>query len=424
MLLKHRRLLMQMGEDKGIRAVCFEADGDQTVSITKSGSAPTLTMQYSYDGISWNAWDLSALSFGGSKKVYVRGVGNTRFASGSSAYNHFTFGTDALVYVSGIVETLLSWQRGISPYSNSYVFYRLFYGQTALCSAKGLIFSSSNITSYAYHSMFYGCTSLLDCPESLPATLTGTYNCRSMFYNCSSLTAAPELPATTLADSCYYDMFRGCSSLTTAPELPATTLDNHCYYNMFRDCSSLTTAPELPATTLKKYCYEYMFYNCSSLTTAPELPATTLAVNCYKDMFYGCSSLTTVPESLPATTLVEQCYEDMFYGCSSITTAPELPATTLAERCYFFMFEGCSSLTTAPELPATTLADTCYFGMFYGCTNLNSVRCRAKVTANRATDNWLYRTASNGTFYGYSEYGWESGASGKPSKWNFVELTD
>ena len=276
-LLLRRRQLLIRGEEKGIRAVCFEADGDQTVSITKSGSAPTLTMQYSYNGRSWLDWDLSALSFGGSKKVYVRGVGNTRFASSTSAYNSFTFGTDALVYVSGIVETLLSWSRGISSYRYSCVFYKLFYGQTALCSAKNLIFSSSNITSYAYHSMFYGCTSLLDCPESLPSTLTGSNNCNSMFYNCSSLTTAPELPATTLADRCYKDMFYYCSSLTTAPEsLPATTLKIDCYREMFHNCSSLTTAPELPATTLYDYCYYSMFYNCSSLTTAPKLPATTL----------------------------------------------------------------------------------------------------------------------------------------------------
>ena len=34
-----------------------------------------------------------------------------------------------------------------------------------------------------------------------------------MFYGCTSLTTAPELPATSLADNCYYHMFYGCSSL-------------------------------------------------------------------------------------------------------------------------------------------------------------------------------------------------------------------
>ena len=34
-------------------------------------------------------------------------------------------------------------------------------------------------------------------------------------------------------------MFLGCSSLTTAPELPATTLASSCYGGMFSSCSNL-----------------------------------------------------------------------------------------------------------------------------------------------------------------------------------------
>ena len=60
-------------------------------------------------------------------------------------------------------------------------------------------------------------------------------------------------------------MFNGCTSLTEAPELPATTLANQCYYQMFKNCTSLITAPELPATTLASYCYDYMFDNCQTL---------------------------------------------------------------------------------------------------------------------------------------------------------------
>lgn len=294
LLLRRRQLLIRR-EEKDVRAVCFKADGDQTVSITKSNTTPpTITMQYSYDGTSWNDWDLSALSFGGSKKVYVRGVNNKRFASGLYACNTFTFSTSAFVYVSGIVETLLDWETEIPSYKTDFVFGRLFYNQTALRSAKGLVFSSSNITRYAYYSMFYRCTNLLDGPESLPATLTGTYNC--------------------------YQMFEGCSRLTTAPDLPATTLTDFCY-------------------------------------------------------------------------------ERMFYGCRSLTAAPELPATTLVQECYYYMF--------------------------CGCTKLNYIKCRAKVTASRATSFWLYNVATSGTFYGYSEYKWTSGSGSTiPSGWTFIKLTD
>jgi hypothetical protein len=115
-----------------------------------------------------------------------------------------------------------------------------------------------------------------------------------LFYQCVPLTTAPELPATTLASSCYDNMFRDCSSLVTAPKLPATTLASACYQDMFRNCSSLVTAPELPATTLANWCYYSMFENCSSLVTAPELPATTLNKWCYNTMFKGCQALSKI----------------------------------------------------------------------------------------------------------------------------------
>jgi hypothetical protein len=86
-----------------------------------------------------------------------------------------------------------------------------------------------------------------------------------MFYGCTSLIAAPELPATTLANSCYENMFYGCTSLKVAPELPATTLASNCYWSLFNKCTSLITAPDLPATTLASNCYFHMFNGCTSL---------------------------------------------------------------------------------------------------------------------------------------------------------------
>ena len=192
-----------------------------------------------------------------------------------------------------------------------------------------------------------------------------------LFNYCTQLTSAPELPATTLADNCYFSMFEGCTSLTTAPELPATTLADNCYFSMFEGCTSLTTAPELPATTLDFQCYCRMFEGCTSLTTAPELKATTLA---------------------------NSCYSNMFNGCTSLTTAPKLKATTLTSNCYSSMFDGCTSLTTAPELPATTLADYCYQNMFAGCTNLKSVTMLAtNVSARDCLSAWLTDAGTSAT---------------------------
>ena len=193
-------------------------------------------------------------------------------------------------------------------------------------------------------------------------------------------------------------LFYGCTALTSAPDLPATTLANECYYGMFIDCTSLASAPELKATTLADKCYNRMFFNCTSLTSAPELKATTLAPECCYDMFYGCTSLASAP-NLPATKLAKSCYWQMFYGCTSLTSAPELKATTLATGCYYKMFNGCTSLTSAPELKATTLAPNCYSGMFRDCTKLSTVTMLtpSDQITNRCCYNWLYNAGTDGT---------------------------
>ena len=154
-----------------------------------------------------------------------------------------------------------------------------------------------------------------------------TQNARfcNLFQDCTALTSAPELPATTLAESCYSAMFSGCKSLKSAPKLSATTLAEGCYQFMFGGCSNLQEAPELPATTLANYCYNLMFYDCTSLTSTPELPATTLANACYQLMFGGCTNLSSVTMSARSDQITSKencCYgwlEDAGTGAASRT---------------------------------------------------------------------------------------------------------
>ncbi len=229
------------------------------------------------------------------------------------------------------------------------------------------------------------------------------------------------LPATTLADSCYWAMFQGCTGLTSAPALSATTLAAGCYSGMFEGCTSLTSAPVLPATTLASACYYSMFQGCTGLTSAPALSATTLANACYQGMFQGCEGLTSAP-ALPATTMAAVCYLRMFKGCTGLTSAPALSATTLADCCYQGMFQNCTSLTSTPVLHATELVQQCYQEMFKGCSSLSTVTCLATSTATDAyycTEDWLDGVASTGTFYkAASMESWTTdSASGIPSGW-------
>ena len=107
-----------------------------------------------------------------------------------------------------------------------------------------------------------------------------------LFSNCGILTSAPELPATELAEGCYYSMFFECQSLTTAPELPAMTLAKGCYFNMFNNCRALTSAPELPATKLANNCYNGMFYECTNLESVTMLATDVSAMNCLYKWLY------------------------------------------------------------------------------------------------------------------------------------------
>ena len=245
LLIRRRNLLIRKQEEEmNIRAVCFKADGEQTVTIVKVNISSAKVFQYSYDGVTWESWDLTPLPFGGPTKVYIRGY-NKALSYDIATYEYFSFGTDAYVYVSGIVESLLDGDNEVLTYGTQGILRQLFYHQTALRSAENLRFEAQS-TAYGvvsvYALMFQGCTNLLYAPKVLSANnFEGFYNYQYMFDGCTSLITAPELPATKLADQCYQYMFRNCTSLITAPELPATKLATRCYQYMFRNCTSLKT---------------------------------------------------------------------------------------------------------------------------------------------------------------------------------------
>ena len=51
---------------------------------------------------------------------------------------------------------------------------------------------------------------------------------------------APSLPATTLAESCYYTMFAMCTALTQAPEIKTYTPDLSAYISMLNIFNGIT----------------------------------------------------------------------------------------------------------------------------------------------------------------------------------------
>jgi hypothetical protein len=322
----------------------------------------------------------------------------------TSAFEYFVTSAGLTARVYGNVNSLLfagSFYHGNFPVPQTaetaaYAFYKLFQNKT------GFTFGAPNELQHIV----------------LPVPANGLQDSiyREMFLGCTNMTTAPELPATTLAASCYRSMFNG-AGLTTAPELPATTMADYAYLSMFADCP-ITQAPTLPATTLAQNCYSNMFRG-TNITDMPNLPATTLAQYCYQGMFSACTSLTGVTAVLPALRVLPYSYQSMFASCTSLTTAPALPATNLSISCYDGMFLYCINLTTAPELPAKTIrANYSYRKMFGDCSSLNYVKCLATdITGSNVTGFWLNGVAANGTFVKHPDATWTTGESGVPSGW-------
>ena len=250
--------------------VTFTANGEQKFKMTTEGDYTISGLEYSVNGGDWKDVEAGTeVPFGGTNgNLRLRGTNTNGTASAWSKYSTIKF-TDETVKVActGDIRTLLDWRN----YST-----------------------------------------------------VDTQNARfcNLFKDCVVLTSAPELPATKLADDCYYGMFSGCTSLTSAPDLKATTLADECYFCMFSGCTSLTSAPELKATTLTSYCYFYMFSGCTSLTSAPELKATTLEDYCYERMFSGCTKLSTVTMLAPSDQISKAsgCCDNWLYNAGTDET--------------------------------------------------------------------------------------------------------
>ena len=403
----------------------FKISSGGTIVWATTDSSVSKTIEYKLNNGNWVSITATTagvkINVNTGDKIRFRGS-NTSYSDNASSYS--TFGSSTASFeVEGNIMSLINPTNfaTATTLGSKYTFNGLFNGCTGLTSAENLVLPATTLAEGCYYSMFTNCAKLTKAPKELPSDTLKTNCYAQMFWNCKSLTKVPKLSATKLATYCYSSMFANCKSLTTATELPATTLATNCYNSMFKGCSSLTTAPALPATTLADSCYNSMFYNCTSLTTAPALPATTLQYQCYNSMFYGCTKLTQAPV-LPATTLANRCYYYMFEGCSSLSTAPALPATNLTQDCYNSMFSNCTSLTVAPELPAEILDSGCYSYMFYGCTKLKYIKCLATdISATNCTYNWVNGVASTGTFVKAAVIeSWTTGDSGIPTGWTVL----
>lgn len=289
-----------------------------------------------------------------------------------------------------------------------YCYHSMFYECNKLTTTPSIL-PAMTVEKQAYNSMFYNCRKIVSAPL-LPATTIADGCYFSMFSGCSKLASfQEELPSMIVYKSSYSGMFGNCTSLKTAPRLPATTLVGlQNYYHMFAG-SGILDVPELPATTLAKSCYDGMFQDCDGLTEVNiTLPATTVPEYAYRDMFLYCSNLTKAPEINAETLTGGYSMKAMFAACPSLVTGPSvLKPQTLSQQAYYQMFAGDAALATAPVIMAEDIsASQCMMYMFSGCSVLDHIEVRFSDwgSSTSSTQYWVSQDTYNQTGTTYHKY--------------------
>ena len=178
-----------------------------TIKVNFSASTSNVChgMKYSLDGGQNKTTITSTTTIDNLKagdKVQFYGIGTSNTCYGDAPEVKITGGT-ATVKLYGNIMSLLN-EEGFATaktLSSVWTFYNLFYGNTKIKNARGLL-----------------------------------------------------LPATTLAINCYRSMFEGCTNLEAGPVLPAPTLVNSCYLSMFKNCSKLASVTCLATNISASAC--------------------------------------------------------------------------------------------------------------------------------------------------------------------------
>lgn len=160
------------------RYITFTAEGNTTLTLTKTGDIGLIKLLKSTDGVNWTKWenpDTNGIVLNAGESVYLKADEDAPNRSANSDDNYQSFS------------------------------------------------STGNI----------GCTG--DIRSIVDVTEPGNYSfwISRLFKGCSTLTSAPELPTMNVTSLGMKAMFSGCISLTTPPELPATNLGSGCYNGMF-----------------------------------------------------------------------------------------------------------------------------------------------------------------------------------------------
>ena len=276
---KYYKLVKVSYEDSQIFYVKNVSDSAGTFSVSHLNKR-SWNIKYSLDGVTWTTYDVTnfpTITVPAGSNIYLKGT-NYYFNENNT---YLSFSMDVEHIIGGNIMSLKDETNfsTLTSIGNSYMFKRLFFGDTHLVSAEKMnVGNVLTLNDYAFIECFQGCTSLVKAP---------------LFDNCD-----------TIYSNVFQNCFKGCTSLTDGGNFSNVTyVGGDAFSNCFSGCTSLTTPPVIDTyniTTLGTLRPFYaMFSDCTALQSGLDLRGITDSLiastyDAFDQMYLGCNNLTTV----------------------------------------------------------------------------------------------------------------------------------
>jgi len=166
--------------------LCFTAEeASSTIKLEKSWTPTEVTLETSTDWRIWSDYTINTVITLANvwDKLYLRNKSETVTEFSTTNAKYYRFITTWKIWVSWDIDFLLC-KNSTDTIPNTYCFYHLFYGNSAITSCPKL--PATTLKWYCYDSMFVNCTWLLKIPR-LDALYLPTRSYYQMFYWCSSI---------------------------------------------------------------------------------------------------------------------------------------------------------------------------------------------------------------------------------------------
>lgn len=181
--------------------------GGSTIELVAVGSVPTISLEYSTDGTTWQSYTIGDTITLAAVNDFVMFRGNnTTMATSTSNYHKFVM--SGSIATSGDITSLINGVGGIAALQ-SYSFCNLFRSCAAMTTIPNI--GIGDLSFYCYNQTFVFCTGLTSIV--INNCSLGYFSLFQSFYGCTNLVSAEILSTKSNSSTPMQAIFQNCNSL-------------------------------------------------------------------------------------------------------------------------------------------------------------------------------------------------------------------